>query len=222
MRWLEEWVDIGPDASVLAKDLTLAGLEVSAVREINPLSPKIVVGKIVSNRASRPGKMSPRVSFVDVGRERHVRVFSKALNIRNDAKVVIALPGSTLPSGEKVGRVSIGGETFGGILCSSAMIGLEESSADILELDETATVGQAATEHLGLDDAVLDIEFTPNRGDCLSVLGVAREISAIRCKPIKQFDLKNRRATTSNRIAMSVTSTEDAPRYVGRVIEGLL
>ena len=69
-------------------------------------------------------------------------------------------------------------------------IGLEESSAGILELDETATVGQAVTEHLGLDDTVLDIEFTPNRGDCLSVLGVAREISAIRGKPIKQFELK--------------------------------
>ena len=174
VRWLEEWVDIGPDVSVLAEDLTLAGLEVSAVKEIKPLSPKIVVGKIGSTRASRPGKKSPRVSFVDVGRDRHVRIFSEALNIRTGAKVVIALPGSTLPSGEKVGRVSIGGEMFGGILCSAAAIGLEESSADILELYDTATVGQAVTEHLGLDDTVLDIEFTPNRGDCLSVLGVAR------------------------------------------------
>jgi phenylalanyl-tRNA synthetase beta chain len=220
-RWLEEWVDIGPDASVLAEDLTLAGLEVSAVKEINPLSPKIVVGKIVSTDVSSRGKKFASVSFVDVGRERHVRIASEARNIRKDAKVVIALPGSTLPSGVKVGRMSIGKEVFGGVLCSAAEIGFEESSADILELDEAAIVGQAVTEHLGLDDTVLDIEFTPNRGDCLSVLGVAREIAAIRGKPIRQFDLKNRRATISSRIAMSVISTEDAPRYVGRVIEGL-
>ena len=124
VRWLQEWVDVGPDASVLAEDLTLAGLEVSAVKGITPLSPKIVVGKIVSTRASRPGKTSPRVSFVDVGRDRHARIFSEALNIRTGAKVVIALPGSTLPSGEKVGRVSIGGEMFGGIFCSAVAIGL--------------------------------------------------------------------------------------------------
>jgi phenylalanyl-tRNA synthetase beta chain len=221
MRWLEEWVDIGPDVSLLAEDLTSAGLEVSAVNYIKPLSPKIVVGKIVSTRVFRAGKKSPRGSFVDVGRQRHVRIVSEALNIREGAKVVVALPGSTLPSGEKVGRVSIGGEMFGGILCTAAAIGLEESSADILELDQTATVGQPVTEHLGLDDAVLDIEFTPNRGDCLSVLGVAREISAIRRKPIKQFDFKNRRAATSSRIEISVISTVDAPSYVGRVIEGL-
>jgi phenylalanyl-tRNA synthetase beta chain len=221
VRWLEQWVDTGPDASVLAEELTLAGLEVSAVKEINPLSPKIVVGKIVSTQASQPGKKSPRISFVDVGRERYVRTRLDFPNIRKGAKVVIALPGSIMPNGEKVGRVSIDGEMFGGILCSAAAIGLEESSDGILELDQTATVGQSVTKHLGLDDAVLDIEFTPNRGDCLSVLGVAREVSAIRCKSIRQFDLKNRRAATSSRIAMSVISTEDAPRYVGRVIEGL-
>ena len=174
VRWLEEWVDVGPDVSILAEDLTLAGLEVSAVKEIKPLSPKIVVGKIVPTRASRPGKRSPRVSFVDVGRDRHVRILSEALNIRTGAKVVIALPGSTLPSGEKVRRARIGGEMSGGVLCSAAEIGLEESSTGIMEFDETATVGQAVTEHLGLDDTVLDIELTPNRGDCLSVLGVAR------------------------------------------------
>jgi phenylalanyl-tRNA synthetase beta chain len=221
VRWLEEWVDIGPDVSVLAEDLTSAGLEVSAVKKINPLSSKIVVGQIVSVPASRHQKKSPRVSFVDVGRVRNIRVCSESPKIEKGTKVVVALPGSTLPSGEKVGRVTIRGEIFGGILCSAALIGLEESSDDIMELDETATVGQAVTDHLRLDDTVLDIEFTPNRGDCLSVLGVAREISAFRCKPIKRFDLKNRRSDTSSMIAMSVMSTEDAPRYVGRVIEGL-
>jgi phenylalanyl-tRNA synthetase beta chain len=221
VRWLEEWVDIGSDPSVLAEDLTLAGLEVSTVEEIKPLSPKIVIGQIVSTRAYGPGKKFSNVSTVDVGRARPIRIFSEAQNIREGAKVVIALPGSTLPSGEKVGRVSIGSEMFGGILCSAEAIGLEESSANTLELDETASVGQAVTEHLGLDDAVLDIEFTPNRGDCLSVLGVAREVSAIRCNPIKPFHFKNRRAATLSSIGVSVISTADAPRYVGRVIEGL-
>ena len=73
-------------------------------------------------------------------------------------------------------------------------LGLEESSAGILEFDETASVGQTVTEHLGLEDTVLDIELTPNRGDCLSVLGVAREIAAIRGKPIRKANFSNRRA----------------------------
>lgn len=218
VRWLREWVDIGPDVSILAEDLTLAGLEVSTVEAINPLSSKIVVGRIVSIRDHRSEK-TLCVCSVAVGRARHVRIVSEVMSIRMDAKVAVALPGSTLPSGQKVRRVSIGGEMSGGILCSAAEIGLEESSTGILEFDETATVGRTVTEHLGLDDTVLDIELTPNRGDCLSVLGIAREIAAIRGKSVRNIEFSNRRAATSNRIPLSVTATVDAPRYVGRVIE---
>jgi len=220
VRWLQEWVDVGPDASVLAEDLTLAGLEVSAVKAIEPLSPKIVVGEIVTSGV-HPSRETLRICEVALGRARAVRIVCGASNARMGVKAAVALPGSTLPNGEKVRRVRIGGEMSGGILCSAAEIGLEESSAGILEFDETATVGQAVTEHLGLDDTVLDIELTPNRGDCLSVLGVAREIAAIRGKPIKKIEFSNRRAVTSSRIPLSVTAPADAPRYVGRVIERL-
>jgi phenylalanyl-tRNA synthetase beta chain len=220
LRWLQEWVDVGPDISVLAEDLTLAGLEVSGVEPITPLSPKIVVGKIVGSGA-HPSKKKLRICEVAVGRTRSAQIICGASNVRIGVKAVVALPGSKLPGGQKVRSVRIGGETSGGILCSAAEIALEETSIGILELDETATVGQAVTEHLALEDTVFDIELTPNRGDCLSVLGVAREIAAIRGKTIREINSNSQRAATSSRIPLSVTATADAPRYVGRVIEGL-
>mgnify|MGYP002823996149 CR=1 FL=1 len=220
VRWLQEWVDVGSDVSILAEDLTLAGLEVSAVNAITPLSPKIVVGEIVES-AAHPSRNTLRICEVAVGRARAVRIVCGALNARKGVKAAVALPGSTLPSGEKVRRMRISGEMSGGILCSGAEIGLEETSAGILEFEEQAPVGLAVTEHLGLEDTVLDIELTPNRGDCLSVLGIAREIAAIRGKRIKKFEPSSRKAATSSRIPLSVTEPADAPRYVGRVIERL-
>lgn len=220
VRWLQEWVDVGSDTSALAKDLTLAGLEVGAITTIAPLSPKIVVGTILTSKR-HPSKQSLRICAADIGRTRAVRVICGAPNAEIGVKVAVALPGSILPSGEKVRTRSIGGQASGGVFCSAAEIGLEESSVGIVELDETASVGQAVTEHLGLDDTVLDIELTPNRGDCLSVLGIAREIAAIRGKPIKKYTFYNRTGATSRRTPLSVMAPASAPRYVGRVIEGL-
>jgi phenylalanyl-tRNA synthetase beta chain len=220
VRWLQEWVDVGPDASVLAEELTLAGLEVSAVKVMEPLSSKIVVGKIVQS-GYHPSTKALRICEVSVGHTRTVRIVCGAPNARAGIKGAVALPGSTLASGEKVGRLNIRGEMSGGILCSGAEIGLEELSTGLLELDEAATVGHTITEYLDLEDTILDIELTPNRGDCLSVLGVAREIAAIRGKQIKNIEFSNRRAATSSRFPLSVTAPVDAPRYVGRVIEGL-
>jgi phenylalanyl-tRNA synthetase beta chain len=219
-RWLREWVDVGTDMLVLAEDLTSAGLEVSAVNAIPPLSKKFVVGAIVSSRDHR-SNTSLCVCSVAVGRPREIRIISKAPNIQIGVKVAVALPGSILASGERVRRGNIEGEIFGGILCSGADLGLEESTDGVFELDQTAAVGQSVTEHLELEDTVLDIEFTPNRGDCLSVLGVAREISAIRGIPIRRANCKDQKPVVSKEIPISVTATADAPRYVGRVIEGL-
>ena len=181
---------------------------------------KIVVGKIVVSR-SHPSNKKLQVCEVDVNRSRAVRIVCGAPNARTGVKAAVALPGSTLPSGAKVRPVNIGGEVSGGILCSAAEIGLEDSSIGILEFDTTAIVGQTVNEHLDLDDTVLDIELTPNRGDCLSVLGVAREIAAIRGKPVRKIEFRSQGTSTSNRIPLSVTAPADAPRYVGRVIEGL-
>jgi phenylalanyl-tRNA synthetase beta chain len=218
--WLREWVDIGSDISKLAEDLTLAGLEVSAVEPVTQLSPKIVVGEIIGIRAHR-SKRTLRVCEVALGRARPVRIVCGAANARTGVKVPVALPGSILPGREKVKRVKIAGEVSEGIICSAAEIGLEEVSDGILEFDETATVGQAVNEHLDLDDAVLDVELTPNRGDCLSALGLAREIAAIRGKSLMDIELHRGRSAISTRIPLSVDAPTDAPRYVGRVIEGL-
>ncbi|SVE29055.1 uncharacterized protein METZ01_LOCUS481909, partial [marine metagenome] len=118
-------------------------------------------------------------------------------------------------------RVRVYGEVSGGILCSGAEIGLEEISTGILEFDGIATIGQSVTEYLSLDDIVVDIDLTPDRGDCLSMLGLAREIAAIRGKTVKKVQIHSQKAKVSRKIPMLVAVPADAPRYIGRVIEGL-
>jgi phenylalanyl-tRNA synthetase beta chain len=218
--WLKEWVDAGPNPLALAEELTLAGLEVSSVLPLTPLSPKIVIGEIV--RSDRhPSRGTLQICKVDLGRKKTISVVCGATNALIGIKTAVALPGSILPFGKKVRRVNINGQISGGILCSAAEIGLEESSSGILEFNNTASVGQAVASYLDLDDTILDIELTPNRGDCLSVLGVAREVAAIRGQQIKNIEIRPRRATHSKKLPLSVTAETDAPRYLGRVIEGL-
>ena len=156
VRWLGEWVDVSPSPSVLAEELTSAGLEVSAVEAIAPLSSKIVVGSVVSNRDHR-SVSSLGVCSVSVGRAQNVRIVSEDSNIRMGAKVAVALPGTTLPSGKVIRRATVDGELSGGLLCSAADIGLEENSEGILGFDDSANIGQTVMEHLRLDDTILDI-----------------------------------------------------------------
>jgi phenylalanyl-tRNA synthetase beta chain len=220
IHWLREWVDVGTDVSALADDLTMAGLEVSAIETVDPLPLKIVIGKILKTE-SHPSEQTFQICEVDVGRARAIRVICKFRDIRTGTKAAVALPGSALPNGRKVQRVTIGGQVSGGRLCSGADIGIEETAGELLVLDDTARIGQPVTDHLDLNDTILDIELTPNRGDCLSILGVAREIAAIRGVPVNSIQLRNRRGKISSKVPLTVTALTDAPRYLGRVIEGV-
>lgn len=219
-KWLNEWVRPGVSGEALGEMLTLAGLEMGGMERVEPLSDKIVVGEIVE-ATSHPKANKLKVCRVNVGRDRPVKIVCGAPNAREGLKSPVALPGAVLPGGARIRRTEIRGEASQGMLCSAMELGLEEASDTIMELDANAKVGTLISDHLGLDDCVIDIDLTPNRGDCLSIRGVARETAAIARKALKETPIPPVPAETDSTFPISLEATEDCPRYVGRVIEGV-
>ena len=134
--------------------------------------------------------------------------------------VAMATVGTTLPNGTKIKAAKLRGVESNGMLCSAAELGLSEESAGLLELNNQLTLGESITVALQLDDNVFDIDLTPNRADCLSILGVAREVSALYAMPYQSIDVNQEVEITSDAtFAVDVTAPEDCPRYCGRIIK---
>lgn len=220
MRWLDEWVKTGAKPQALGDELTLVGLEVSSITQCLILHKKIVVGEIV-DCYTHPLRSNLKICIVAVGRSRPVKIVCGAQNARRGIKTPTALPGAVFPSGEKVRVRSIFQHVSAGILCSSSEIGIDDVSDGILELDDTAAIGDSVSQHLELDDTIIDVELTPNRGDCLSILGIAREVAAIRGIQVDQQDPSNIPSSIRTKIPITVDAIQDAPRYVGRVVKNL-
>jgi phenylalanyl-tRNA synthetase beta chain len=136
-------------------------------------------------------------------------------------KAPLATLGTRLPGGMKIKPAKLRGVGSEGMLCSEPELGLGEDSAGLLELPEDAPVGQPLSDYLGLDDRVLEIDLTPNRADCLSVRGLARELSAIADLPLHELAVEPVGAVCDRGIEIELLSPEDCPCYVGRVIEGI-
>ncbi len=219
-QWLRQWVSPKMNTAELADCLTMAGLEVGSIDPVAGKTSKVVVGKVLSVEAhSNADRL--RVCQVDVGRTRPLTIVCGASNVREGLKVAAALVGAELPTGVNIKPTEIRGQKSSGMLCSATELGLEEKSAGLLELDAKARVGQDIRELLHLDDNSIDIELTPNRGDCLSVAGIAREVAAITGAKLKSPLIKTVRAQSKRSIPVRVQAKKECPRYVGRVIEGI-
>ncbi len=220
LNWLREWIDFDLDAQELASNLTTIGLEVGSVSRVSPISPKIKVGSI---RSVRPHPESDRLKIceVDIGRSRALSVVCSAKNLRPEMCVAVATPGSRLPGGEIIRITEIAGFQSSGMLCSADELELSDGSEGILELDPDTEKGIELNHHLALDDYLIDIELTPNRGDCLSVRGVAREVAAMTRTRLQGPELNRVHPTIKVKVPLMIQTPQDAPRYVGRVIEGI-
>jgi phenylalanyl-tRNA synthetase beta chain len=144
-----------------------------------------------------------------------------AANAAAGLRVPVALAGARLPSGAEIKQTEIRGVASAGMLCSAAELGLEEKSDGLWELGGNLKPGSALTTALALDDKILELELTPNRGDCLSVAGVSREIAALTGARLKTPAVKNAALKSKRRLAVSLAAKQDCPHYAGRVIEGL-
>ncbi|MHB1140850.1 MAG: phenylalanine--tRNA ligase subunit beta [Sulfuricaulis sp.] len=219
-KWLREWVSPKLDTQALAHRLTMAGLEVGAVEAVAPKLDKVVVGKIVSI-APHPSADKLRLCRVDIGKGNVLDIVCGAANAAAGMRAPVALEGAKLPNGMTIKRTEIRGVASSGMLCSAMELGLADSAEGLLPLDADAKPGTSLTEYLGLDDVTLEVDLTPNRGDCLSVAGLARELTAITGVKLKSPAIKPVKPKHRQRIPVKLEAQQDCPRYVGRVVTGV-
>ncbi len=219
--WLREWVSPKLKTEELADRLTMAGLEVGSIDVAGDLSDKLVVGRI-EEISPHPDADRLRVCKVDVGRARNLTIVCGASNARQGMFTIAALVGAELPSGMQIKKAAVRGVTSSGMLCSASELGLEESSTGILDLSGKPQPGTLASEQLQLNDKIIDLELTPNRGDCLSIRGVAREVAALTGsrlkKPVKAVEME---VQARGKLSVKLTASDGCPHYVGRIIRGI-
>ncbi|QOC23959.1 phenylalanine--tRNA ligase subunit beta [Wenzhouxiangella sp. AB-CW3] len=218
-RWLTEWVDTDLAAEEVAERFTLAGLEVDSVEPAAASLDGVVVGEIAAVEAHPD---ADRLSVCRVRGDTEERtIVCGAPNARVGLKAPLATLGTTLPGGMKIKPAKLRGVASSGMLCSEPELGLGEEAGGLMELPADAPVGTALSEFLELDDVVFEIDLTPNRADCLSVRGLARELAAIADCPLNEPEIPEVSPETQSRIAIDLQAPADCPCYVGRVIEGI-
>ncbi len=218
--WLREWVRPTKTLAQLAEELTMAGLEVDGVYPVAGEFQKVVVAKVVRTMP-HPEADKLTLCEVDMGASTLVPVVCGAQNVRANLMVALALPGASLPGGIHIKESVIRGQTSKGMLCSTAELGMEDSALGILELAEDAPIGVSLRDYLQLDDHVLDIDLTPNRADCFSILGVAREIAALNQLPLQTVPREISPPVIDQSMKITLQAPEACPKYCGRIIRGI-
>ncbi len=219
-QWLREWVDPDIDRERLCEQLTMAGLEVDAVEPVAPSFSGVVVGEIVSAER-HPDADKLQICRVDVAQPEPLSIVCGAANARAGIKVPVALVGAVLPGDFKIKEARLRGVLSAGMLCSARELGLAEEADGLLELPDDAEPGRDLRDYLRLDDVTIELGLTPNRGDCLSVMGVAREVAAINDLPLRIPPTEPVAATDDTGLPVRIVAGEACPRYVGRVIRNI-
>jgi len=217
--WLREWINPNVTDEMLAEQLTMAGLEVDGIESVAPAFDNVVVGHVVSCE-KHPDADKLNLCQVDIGESDNLQIICGASNVRADLKVIVATVGAKLPGGLKIKKAKLRGVESFGMICSESELGMSDSSEGISELDSDAPIGQDIREYLDLDDNIIELDITPNRGDCFSVLGVAREVSANYNKAFEmpEFEVDAQGASS---ISTSVSNAQACPKYLTRVIKGI-
>ncbi|WP_423909902.1 phenylalanine--tRNA ligase subunit beta [Candidatus Spongiihabitans sp.] len=224
--WLREWASPKIGSDELAERLTLAGLEVDSVESAGPSldNKKIIVGQIVSAEP-HPNATNLQICEVDVSKSRNLSIVCGAVNAKTGMKTAVALakarlPGRQVSAGEIHAR-EIHGVKSNGMLCSAAELGLADSSDGIFEFDSGADVGRAVGDYLDLQDYVFQLELTPNRGDCLSIAGVAREVATLTGANLNIPEISKAKIVSRTALKVQLKAPEGCPRYVGRAITNI-
>lgn len=216
--WLREWANPDITTERLLDQLTMAGLEVEGIEAAGPLLDKVVIGEILSIE-QHPDADKLQVCQVSNGNDT-VAVVCGAKNARQGLKVAFAQVGAVLP-GMKIKKAKLRGVASFGMLCSSSELELSESSDGILELPSNVPVGTSIYEYYQLNDNVIEVDLTPNRGDCLCVAGVAREVAAVNRVDLTEVDCRDVKATVVDVLPVELIASEACPHYVGRVIKDI-
>src|SRR5215510_3704388 len=219
LNWLREFVSIELPLDRLADRLAMAGLEVEGISEQG--AEPITIAQIV-RIDPHPQSDHLVICHVTTGGEA-IPIVCGAANMKVGDKVAFAPEGTTLPSGQKVERVELRGQVSCGMLCSEAELGLSQDHSGLLILPADAELAQALFAFLGLRDTILDVAVTPNRGDCLSVLGLAREIAALTGALLhaKKPQVRERGVAVTEQARVRIEDPDLCPRYAARVVTGV-
>ncbi|MBU9847570.1 phenylalanine--tRNA ligase subunit beta [Rahnella ecdela] len=218
--WLREWVNPAISSEALSDQITMAGLEVDGVDPVSGAFNGVVVGEVVEC-GQHPNADKLRVTKVNVGGDRLLDIVCGAPNCRQGLKVAVATVGAVLPGDFKIKAAKLRGEPSEGMLCSFSELGISEDHDGIIELPLNAPVGTDIREFLKLDDTIIEISVTPNRADCLGILGVARDVAVINQLPLIEPDINPVQATVDATISIDVQAPQACPRYLGRVVKGI-
>lgn len=223
LNWLRDWVDTGDDVPALAHALTMAGLEIEGVSAAGPSLPGVVVGEVKSV-TKHPDAEKLNVCVVSTGKE-EFQIVCGAPNVRVGMKAPLATIGAKLPNGTEIKRAKLRGVESAGMLCSARELAINEEASGLYDLPADLKAGQDLVSALGLDDTIFEVNLTPNRGDCMSVQGVAREVAAARAKPLHAPAINPVTATINDtfpvRIEGQPTDSVACSKFVGRVVRGI-
>ncbi|MQY50556.1 phenylalanine--tRNA ligase subunit beta [Rhodocyclus gracilis] len=218
--WLRSFVATDRSSDELSHLLTMAGLEVEEVEAVAPAFTHVVVGHVLEV-SKHPNADRLNVCRVDIGNGNIAQIVCGAPNVAAGMKVPCALPGAVLP-GEFVIKVAkVRGIESSGMLCSAKELGIDEDASGLLPLAADATAGDDVRRLLDLDDRLLTLKLTPNRADCLSLTGIAREVAALTHTPAQFPAITTVPVTGKASRAVELTAPNACPRYCGRVISGV-
>ena len=217
-NWLREWVSPDVDTRALVEQLTRAGLEVDTVEDAAPHPLNLVVVGRVLEVAPHPDADKLRVCRVDVGGAEPLGIVCGAPNVREGMRAPTALVGAVLPGGLEIKAARLRGVDSAGMLCSAKELGLAEAAAGLLALPADAPVGEPLFDYLGLADACIEVDLTPNRGDCLGIAGLAREVGVLNRCPVSPPAIGDVAAEVDDTLPVTLAAPAACPRYVGRVI----
>ncbi|MDU9032747.1 phenylalanine--tRNA ligase subunit beta [Pseudomonas corrugata] len=218
-QWLRGWVSPQVSRDELVARLSMAGLEVDSVTPAAGEFSGVVVGEVLSTE-QHPDADKLRVCQVSNGGETF-QVVCGAPNVRPGLKIPFAMIGAELPGDFKIKKAKLRGVESNGMLCSQAELQIGEGNDGLMELPADAPVGQDIREYLGLDDASIEVDLTPNRGDCLSLAGLAREVGALYDAPVARPTVAPVPAVHDEVRSVEVLAPAACPRYLGRVIRNV-
>lgn len=216
-NWLRTWVNPAIDSETLSDQLTMLGLEVDELAPVAKPFTGVVIGEVLTVE-QHPDADRLRVTTVNIGSGEPLQIVCGAPNVHVGMKAPVATIGAVLPGDFKIKKGKLRGVESQGMLCGASEIDLEDKIDGLLELPADAPVGVNIREYLKLDDNVIDISITPNRGDCFSIRGIAREIAVINQLQVNEPQIQSIAATISDEKTVTI-STEGTPRYLGRIIK---
>ena len=218
--WLTEWVRVPWPAAELGERLTMAGLELESVEGAAPAFSGVVVAQILSAE-KHPQADKLQVCRVSMGQGEPLQIVCGAPNARSGLKTALAVVGADLPGNLTIKSARLRGVESHGMLCSARELGLADTSSGIVELPADAPVGRPVREYLGLDDTILDLNITPNRGDAMSVLGIAREVAALSGSKVTGPERRPVAAALGDTFAVHLDAPAGCPKFAGCVVRGV-